>query len=92
MLIFPALDTTDPCSVKAAAAKVTDHLKGAGLNLLINNAGILKLSTVETETAENMSEVYKTNVIGPMIVSQVRIIHCPFMWGNWPLGWKGSAE
>ncbi|KAM6430319.1 C-signal-like isoform 1-T1 [Liasis olivaceus] len=69
IVIIP-LDTCDPSSVKAAAAKVAGHLKGAGLNLLINNAGILKLSTVETETPENMSEVYKTNVIGPMIVSQ----------------------
>ncbi|ETE60295.1 hypothetical protein L345_13963, partial [Ophiophagus hannah] len=69
-IVIIALDTNDPRSVKAAAAKVTELLKGAGLNLLVNNAGILKLSTVETETPENMSEVYKTNVIGPMIVSQ----------------------
>uniref|UniRef100_A0A8C7E4R7 C-factor-like n=1 Tax=Naja naja TaxID=35670 RepID=A0A8C7E4R7_NAJNA len=69
-IVIITLDTNDPCSVKAAAAKVTELLKGAGLNLLVNNAGILKLSTVETETPENMSEVYKTNVIGPMIVSQ----------------------
>ncbi|XP_026574846.1 uncharacterized protein LOC113448389 isoform X2 [Pseudonaja textilis] len=69
-IVIITLDTNDPCSVKAAAAKVTEHLKGAGLNLLVNNAGILKLSTVETETPENMSDVYKTNVIGPMIVSQ----------------------
>ncbi|XP_070809349.1 C-signal-like isoform X1 [Pituophis catenifer annectens] len=69
-IVIIALDTNDPCSVKDAAAKVTEHLKGAGLNLLVNNAGILKLSTIETETPENMSEVYKTNVIGPMIVSQ----------------------
>ncbi|XP_063169281.1 C-signal-like [Candoia aspera] len=69
-IVIVPLDTCDPSSVQAAAAKVTEHLKGAGLNLLINNAGILKLSTIETETPENMSEVYKTNVIGPMIVSQ----------------------
>ncbi|XP_058011464.1 C-signal-like isoform X2 [Ahaetulla prasina] len=69
-IVIIALDTNDPCSVKDAAAKVTEHLKEAGLNLLVNNAGILKLSTIETETPENMSEVYKTNVIGPMIVSQ----------------------
>nr|XP_056718676.1 C-factor-like [Euleptes europaea] len=64
------MDIRDPSSIQAAAARVTDHLQGAGLNLLINNAGIVKPSTLESETAEDMSEVYKTNVIGPMMVSQ----------------------
>ncbi|XP_048371184.1 C-factor-like isoform X1 [Sphaerodactylus townsendi] len=64
------MDTNDPSSVKAAAAQVTEKLQGAGLNLLINNAGIVKPGCLESETAEDMSEVYKTNVIGPMIVSQ----------------------
>nr|XP_056718678.1 C-factor-like [Euleptes europaea] len=64
------MDISDPSNVKAAAATVTDHLQGAGLNLLINNAGIAKPSTLESETAEDMSEVYKSNVIGPMMVSQ----------------------
>ncbi|XP_015266926.1 PREDICTED: C-factor-like isoform X2 [Gekko japonicus] len=63
-------DTSDPSSIQAAAAKVTEHLQGAGLNLLLNNAGILRLSTLESETAEDMAEVYKTNVIGPMTVTQ----------------------
>ncbi|XP_066493523.1 C-signal-like [Tiliqua scincoides] len=69
VVIIP-LDVSDPSSVRAAAARVTEQLKGAGLNLLINNAGIAKLSTMETETPENMSEVYQTNVIGPMLVSK----------------------
>ncbi|KAJ6666025.1 hypothetical protein lerEdw1_000929 [Lerista edwardsae] len=64
------LDVSDPSSVKAAAAQVTKLLKGAGLNLLINNAGIVKPAMLETETPENMAEVYETNVIGPMVVSQ----------------------
>ncbi|KAM9122554.1 C-signal-like [Pangshura tecta] len=70
-LAIVALEATDPASIKAAAAKVEEHLKGSGLNLLINNAGMLKLSTLETETPENMSLVYATNVTGPLLVSQV---------------------
>ncbi|KAH0619575.1 hypothetical protein JD844_000298 [Phrynosoma platyrhinos] len=62
------LDTTDLSSVKAAAATVTEELKGTGLNLLVNNAGILMLNTQETQ--KTMSETYETNVIGPMIVIQ----------------------
>ncbi|XP_061449733.1 C-signal-like [Rhineura floridana] len=64
------LDTSKPSSVKSAAARVTEELKKAGLNLLINNAGILKKSTLESEIPEDMSKVYTTNVIGPMMVSQ----------------------
>uniref|UniRef100_A0A0B8RZH2 Putative oxidoreductase C663.09c n=1 Tax=Philothamnus irregularis TaxID=1899461 RepID=A0A0B8RZH2_9SAUR len=70
-IVIVALDTDDPSSVKAAADKVTACLKGAGLNLLINNAGIANVSSLETETPENMAETYKTNVIGPMVVVQV---------------------
>ncbi|KAL7978884.1 hypothetical protein Chor_013373 [Crotalus horridus] len=52
------LDTSDPSSIQAAAATITERLHGAGLNLLFNNAGIVKPSTVESETPENMSEVF----------------------------------
>ncbi|XP_053126706.1 C-factor-like isoform X2 [Hemicordylus capensis] len=69
-VVVVSLDTTDPSSIKAAVARVTEKLKGAGLNLLINNAGIVRRSSLESETPEDMAEVYQTNVIGPMIVSQ----------------------
>ncbi|XP_062997261.1 C-signal-like [Elgaria multicarinata webbii] len=65
-----SLDTSDPSSIGAAATRVTERLKGAGLNLLINNAAILKLNTLESETPGDMSELYKTNVIGPLVMSQ----------------------
>uniref|UniRef100_A0A8D2L4L4 C-factor-like n=1 Tax=Varanus komodoensis TaxID=61221 RepID=A0A8D2L4L4_VARKO len=60
-----------PASVQAAAARVSERLKGARLNLLINNAGMALPSTLKSEKPEDMAEVYKTNVIGPMVVSQV---------------------
>ncbi|XP_044283989.1 uncharacterized oxidoreductase C663.09c-like [Varanus komodoensis] len=65
------LDTSQPASVQAAAARVSERLKGARLNLLINNAGMALPSTLKSEKPEDMAEVYKTNVIGPMVVSQV---------------------
>ncbi|KAH1181371.1 hypothetical protein KIL84_005097 [Mauremys mutica] len=57
-------------AIVALATRVEEHLKGSGLNLLINNAGVVKLSTLESETPENMSLVYTTNVTGPLLVSQ----------------------
>nr|XP_028595608.1 uncharacterized protein LOC114602038 [Podarcis muralis] len=69
-VVINPLDTCEPNSIKAAAARVTECLKGAGLNLLINNAGIVRPASMEDETPESMSEVYRTNVIGPMVVTQ----------------------
>ncbi|XP_062442482.1 C-signal-like [Rhea pennata] len=69
-LVIIPLEVTDPASIQAAAGRVREHLKDSGLNLLINNAGIAKPSSLETETVENMSPVYATNTIGPLLVSQ----------------------
>ncbi|NWW77721.1 H17B6 dehydrogenase, partial [Climacteris rufus] len=63
-------DVTDPNSIKAAVGKVQEQVGSAGLNLLINNAGTTRRSTLATETAENMSLVYTTNTIGPLQTSQ----------------------
>ncbi|NWV08808.1 GSFK dehydrogenase, partial [Ptilonorhynchus violaceus] len=60
----------DQGGIKAAAAKVGEHLGGSGLNLLINNAGISKLTSVDTETLEGMTEIYTTNTIGPLLLGQ----------------------
>uniref|UniRef100_A0A670ZTP2 C-factor n=1 Tax=Pseudonaja textilis TaxID=8673 RepID=A0A670ZTP2_PSETE len=69
--LVSVLDTSDPSSINAAAVKITGCLHGAGLNLLFNNAGIVKPSSLESETPENMLEVYNTNVVGPMVMGQV---------------------
>ncbi|KAM7010948.1 uncharacterized protein RBU47_007061 isoform 2-T2 [Passerculus sandwichensis] len=69
IIIIP-LEVSDPASIKAAAAKVGEHLGGSGLNLLINNAGIVKLNTLDTETSEDMREIYTTNTIGPLLMGQ----------------------
>ncbi|NXE27763.1 GSFK dehydrogenase, partial [Ardeotis kori] len=74
-LVIVPLDVTDPASIKVAAARVEEQLKGSGLNLLINNAGIGKLNTLETETLEDMTRIYTTNTVGPLLVGQVRPSH-----------------
>ncbi|KAJ7311935.1 hypothetical protein JRQ81_006256 [Phrynocephalus forsythii] len=65
------LDICKPSSIQAAVAKVTEKLKGSGLNLLINNAGVVKpVTSLELETPEGLLEAYKTNVLGAMMMSQ----------------------
>ncbi|XP_030914292.1 uncharacterized protein LOC102032275 isoform X2 [Geospiza fortis] len=69
-LVIIALEIADPASIKAAAAKVGERLGGSGLNLLINNAGIVKPKTLEAETLEDMTETYTTNTAGPLLMGQ----------------------
>ncbi|NXJ55622.1 GSFK dehydrogenase, partial [Spizaetus tyrannus] len=69
-LVIIPLEVTDPASIKAAAARVGEHLGGSGLNLLINNAGITKLDSLDTETLENMTRIYTTNTVGPLLLGQ----------------------
>uniref|UniRef100_A0A8C3Q8F2 Uncharacterized protein n=1 Tax=Geospiza parvula TaxID=87175 RepID=A0A8C3Q8F2_GEOPR len=69
IIIIP-LEVSDPASIKAAAAKVGEHLGGSGLNLLINNAGILKAKSLDNEVLQDMTETYTTNTVGPMLMGQ----------------------
>lgn len=42
-----------------------------GLNLLVNNAGILIKTTLLDTTCEDMQKVFNTNVLGPMNMIKV---------------------
>ena len=65
---FVALDVTDDASVAAAVATVSAE---TGLDVLVNNAGIVgRRATVPETTAEDLREVYETNVLGPVRVLQ----------------------
>ncbi|XP_053808827.1 C-factor-like isoform X1 [Vidua chalybeata] len=69
-VVIIALEVANPASIKAAAAKVGEHLGGSGLNLLINNAGMVKPKMLEAETLEDMTETYTTNTVGPLLMGQ----------------------
>ncbi|XP_010193095.1 PREDICTED: uncharacterized oxidoreductase C663.06c-like [Mesitornis unicolor] len=69
-LVIIPLDVTDPASIKAAAVRVEEQLGGSGLNLLINNAGMLICNTIDNEKMENMTRIYTTNTVGPLLMSQ----------------------
>nr|XP_033798319.1 C-factor-like isoform X4 [Geotrypetes seraphini] len=64
------LETTDPASVAEAMKEVEKQLKGRGLNVLINNAGIISETTLETVDEKDLLNVYSTNVVGPMLVTK----------------------
>nr|XP_056718674.1 C-factor-like [Euleptes europaea] len=64
------LEVEDQSSVKASVAVVESHLNGKSLNLLINNAGVNSLASLETVQPEEMLSVFNTNVVGPILVVQ----------------------
>ncbi len=68
------LDADDPSSVKESAKKVGSLLGNNGLNLLVNNAGIVANGTIQTSSVEDMKNTFNTNVIGPLLI--IRVMLC----------------
>ncbi len=67
------LDVTNAAAIKSFARQVTDELPG--LNVLINNAGIMRpedLTSEETETAE---ATISTNLLGPTRLTAALLPH-----------------
>ncbi|XP_056310167.1 C-factor-like [Danio aesculapii] len=62
------LDVSDPSSIKESAKKVGSLLGEKGLNLLVNNAGVLPPKSMFTATFEDMINAFNTNMIGPLFV------------------------
>jgi NAD(P)-dependent dehydrogenase (short-subunit alcohol dehydrogenase family) len=64
-------NVTDPTMVRAGAAEVAKALAGAGLDLLINNAGIANIATgvIEGVDLEEGKRLFDVNLFG-----QVRVI------------------
>ncbi|XP_068435022.1 C-signal-like [Clinocottus analis] len=60
------LDITDLSSIKQCAVQVGSVVGKEGLNLLINNAGVLAKGTLLETSSEDMQNAFNTNVMGPM--------------------------
>ena len=66
-------DVSDAASVSAACQLVSTRLGEAGLNLLVNNAAVNRPipGSLAQTGADDMMDVYRTNVVGPMLLSKV---------------------
>ncbi len=72
LFVLLLLDAVDPCSINESAKKVGSLLGNNGLNLLVNNAGIVANGTIQTSSVEDMKNIFNTNVIGPLLIIKVR--------------------
>ncbi|EIW54631.1 NAD-P-binding protein [Trametes versicolor FP-101664 SS1] len=70
------LDISDFDSIRASAKDLQVILGETGLDYLINNAAIAPRDTAFTIKPEELLDAFKTNAIGPMLVSQVAL---PFL-------------
>ncbi|CAI6242860.1 unnamed protein product [Periconia digitata] len=59
---FVKLDVTSADSIKEAASQVGKALDGTGLDVLINNAGVMPFTPNGLETMNDLDEVFKINV------------------------------
>ena len=64
-------DVTAFASIPAIATKAEHLLEGNGLNLLINNAGIVHRGTLGEVTLDQMRGTMDVNCMAPMFITQV---------------------
>lgn len=64
------LDVKDCKSYPAVVQQVGNVVGDAGLNLLINNAGIMFRDSLETVAKENMVETFEVNVVAPLLFTK----------------------
>jgi uncharacterized oxidoreductase len=58
------LDVGDPASIASAVEKLTNHFPG--LNVVLNNAGIMRPEDVKKGKVEDAEAIIATNVLGPI--------------------------
>ncbi|XP_020609594.1 uncharacterized protein LOC110048151 [Orbicella faveolata] len=64
------VDVNDFEGFNQVVSEVERKLEGRGLDLLLNNAGIMDRSTLDEVTAERMINVYKTNTVAPLMLAK----------------------
>ena len=63
-------DVTNFQAFDHVVSEVEKKLEGHGLNLLINNAGVMDRTNLDGVTAQSMIEVYNTNVVAPLMLTK----------------------
>lgn len=65
-------DVVNDASIEAAVQMVSSIVGPSGLNCLINNAGILINSNLNSETREGMMNTFQSNTVSPLFITKVR--------------------
>jgi NAD(P)-dependent dehydrogenase (short-subunit alcohol dehydrogenase family) len=69
--VVPVLmDVSDHSSIASAATEIEAHLKGQGLDGLVNVAGIGMVRPVEYATMDDVKEIFEINFFGQLALTQ----------------------
>ncbi|MDG2376909.1 MAG: SDR family oxidoreductase [Woeseiaceae bacterium] len=60
-------------STEAGISRLSEALRYTPIDVLINNAGILRPDTLNAVDAENMLEHFRVNTLGPLLVTQALV-------------------
>ncbi|KAG2419104.1 hypothetical protein HFD88_002208 [Aspergillus terreus] len=69
-VVFIPLDATDRTSVQNAARQVEKQLHGRGLDVLVNNVGIMPVTRGGVEKMEDLDDTFHANVTSTHMVTQ----------------------
>jgi len=74
-LVLVKMDLTDYNGFPAVAKQVEDVVGAEGLNLLINNAGVIPLNSreLDTLTPEAMVAAFEVNCVGPLFLTKAML-------------------
>ncbi|GBN37899.1 hypothetical protein AVEN_224017-1 [Araneus ventricosus] len=70
-IILIKMDVTNPDEREAARNAVEKSVKERGLNLLINNAGVVEIQDLPHLTSENFELHFRVNTVAPVMIFQV---------------------
>ncbi|GBM00310.1 hypothetical protein AVEN_32651-1 [Araneus ventricosus] len=73
-VVLIKMDIRNLNDIENARKSIEDKVGDKGLNLLINNAGVLKHQGFPEITEENLLFHFTTNTIGPVMVLKVNLI------------------
>ena len=66
-------DSADPAAVKRGVDEAASAL--GGLDVLVNNAGVCRTSTIADASVEHIDTHFNVNVRGPVLASQAALAH-----------------
>lgn len=69
-VVLVKLDVTSQASISTAVATVEEHLRGQGLDVLINNAGIQTICPAGMQAVEDLNEIFNANVTSVHMVTR----------------------
>lgn len=74
VLFFKFVDVKDIASFASVRQQIESVISDTGLNLIINNAGIMFRDSLDEVSKETMMENFEVNVVSPLLLVKVSLV------------------